>query len=340
MLTPRPLRFGVLGCADVARRRILPAVLALPEVELTAVASRELAKAQAFSREFGGEAVEGYQRVLARDDVDAVYVPLPSGLHAEWVRAAIRAGKHVLAEKPLTTDLAETEDLVSLARSADVVLRENFMFVHHSSHQRVRELLDGGVLGELRSFSATFTIPARPAGDIRHRRELGGGALLDVGAYPIRAAQLFLGRGLTVVGAALHEDESLGVDIGGAVLLRRDDGVTAHLTFGFDHRYTSGYRLLGSVAELSAEHVFTPGADHRPVIRVDGQERHEEHVLPVQDQCSNAVKAFVRAVREGPRTDDSIVAQAALVDRSRSLAKANDGVRAVHEPLPEGASHG
>ncbi|MFD0201640.1 MULTISPECIES: Gfo/Idh/MocA family protein [Saccharothrix] len=337
MLTPRPLRLGVLGCADVARRRILPAVLALPEVELVALASRDLAKARAFSREFGGEAVEGYQRVLARDDVDAVYVPLPSGLHAEWVRAAIHAGKHVLSEKPLTTNLAETRELVALARSAGVVLRENFMFVHHSSHQRVREILDSGVLGALRSFSATFTIPARPAGDIRHRRELGGGALLDVGAYPLRAAQLFLGPELTVVGAALHEDEVLGVDIGGAVLLRRDDGVTAQLTFGLDHRYTSGYRLLGSVAELSASHVFTPGADHRPVIRVEGQDRHEDHVLPAQDQCVNAVRAFVRAVLEGPRTDDSIVAQAALVDRSRFLAQGHVGVRVANEPLPERA---
>lgn len=317
MLTPRPLRLGVLGCADVARRRVLPAAVALPEIEVAAVASRNLAKAQAFSREFGGEAVEGYKRLLDRDDVDAVYVPLPSGLHAEWVRTAILAGKHVLAEKPLTTDLAETEELVSLARSAGVVLRENFMFVHHPSHQRVRDLLDGGVLGELRSFSATFTIPARPAGDIRHRRELGGGALFDVGAYPLRAAQLFLGGGLAVAGAALQQDEALGVDIGGGVLLRREDGITAHLTFGLSHRYTSGYRLLGSLAELSAGHVFTPSADHRPVLRIDWQDRHEEHVLDAQDQCSNAVRAFVCAVREGPCTDDSIVAQAVLVDHSR-----------------------
>lgn len=339
MLTGKPLRLGVLGCADVARRRVLPAVAAVPELELAAVASRDLAKAEAFAREFGGTAVEGYQRLLDRDDIDAVYVPLPSGLHADWIRRAVKAGKHVLAEKPLTTELAETEELVALAESAGVVLRENFMFLHHSSHRRVRELLDGGALGELRSFSATFTIPARPPGDIRLRPELGGGALFDTGAYPLRAAQLFLGPRLAVAGAALQHDEDAGVDVGGGVLLRRADGVTAQLTFGLAHRYTSGYRLLGSEAELSCAHVFTPGADHRPVVRIDWQDRHEELVLPAEDQCANAVRAFAAAVAEGAGTDGSSVTQARLVEDSRRAARGDRAGRAGTE-LPERTSHG
>jgi predicted dehydrogenase len=320
VLTAPPVRLGLLGCADVATRRVLPAVAALPGIELVAVASRTLAKAQALAGQFGGHAVQGYQRLLAREDVDAVYLPLPSGLHAPWIRQAIQSGKHVLAEKPLTTDLAETVDLVSLAHATGRVLRENFMFVHHSQHRRVRELLAGGAIGELRSFSATFAIPPRPPGDIRYQRELGGGALFDVGVYPLRAAQLLLGCELAVAGAVLRHDTALGVDVGGGVLLGRADGVSAHLEFGLAHRYTSNYQLLGSSGLLSVEHAFTPPADHRPVIRVEWQDHRQEFVLPGDDQCANTVAAFVRAVREGPVVDDTVVIQAELVERSRRAA--------------------
>nr|WP_042193108.1 Gfo/Idh/MocA family oxidoreductase [Kibdelosporangium sp. MJ126-NF4]CEL20571.1 Myo-inositol 2-dehydrogenase [Kibdelosporangium sp. MJ126-NF4]CTQ89482.1 Myo-inositol 2-dehydrogenase (EC 1.1.1.18) [Kibdelosporangium sp. MJ126-NF4] len=312
-----PVRLGLIGCADIASRRVLPAVAAVPEIELAVVASRTLAKARAVTATFGGEAVEGYERLLDRDDIDAVYVPLPSGLHAHWVRRALDAGKHVLAEKPLTTDLAGTVELVSLAHAAGLVLRENFMFVHHSQHGHVLKLIADGAIGELRSFSATFAIPCRPPGDIRHLPELGGGALLDVGGYPLRAAQMLLGQDIEVVGASLRASRAYGVDVGGGVLVRRPDGVTGHLTFGLDDRYTSNYHLLGSTGRLSVDHVFTPPATHFPVVRVERQNHHEEFVLPADNQCVNAVAAFVRAVRTKQLADDTVVVQAGLVESSR-----------------------
>ena len=316
-----PLRLGLVGCADVAVRRVLPAVAASPDVELVAVASRDPAKAERVAAAFGGAPVTGYERLLDRADVEAVYVPLPSGLHAHWVRAALRAGRHVLAEKPLTTDLADTEELVDLARDARLVLRENTMFVHHSQHAMVMRLLADGVLGELRSLSAVFAIPPRPPGDIRLRPELGGGSLLDVGAYPVRAAQLLLGPELEVAGAVLNDDPELRVDLDGAALLRRADGVVAHLSFGLRHHYGSGYRLHGSRGRLSVEHAFTPPATHRPVLLLERQDSREERVLPADDQVLNAVGAFARAVRDGPLTDPSIVAQARLVAHIRLAAR-------------------
>lgn len=346
MLTGQPIRLGVLGCADVATRRILPAVAAVPQLELAAVASRTLAKAQAVTAVFGGDAIEGYQRLLDRDDIDAVYLPLPSGLHAAWLRRAIQAGKHVLCEKPLTTTLAEATEMVEQARRAGVVLRENFMFVHHSQHDRVRQLLAAGAIGELRSFSATFAIPPRPPGDIRYRRDLGGGALLDVGGYPLRAAQLLLGTELEVVGAALRHDAGYGVDLAGGILLQRPDGVTAHLSFGLEHGYTSNYQLLGSRGELRVEHVFTPPAEHRPVVRIARQDHREEFVLPADDQYVNAVAAFARAVRQGPLVDESILVQARLVaaafdaDRRRAATPRSASPHRPGQPRPEGTTDG
>lgn len=329
-----PIRLGVLGCADVAVRRVLPAVAATPGVDLVAVASRDAAKAERVAAAFGGRPLHGYERLLDRADVDAVYVPLPSGLHAPWVRRALLAGKHVLAEKPLTTNLADTVELVGLAEAAGLVLRENFMFVHHGQHARVRELVADGVLGELRAFTAVFAIPERPAGDIRLRPELGGGALLDVGGYPVRAAQLLLGPDLEVAGAALTDDPALGVDLDGGALLRRADGVQAQLSFGLRHHYSSGYHLLGTRARLTVEHAFTPPAAHRPVLRIDRQDHREDIVLAADDQVARAVAAFADAVRDGPVGDPSIVAQARLV--------AHIGLAARPSPdnALDGVSHG
>ncbi|MEO3930644.1 Gfo/Idh/MocA family oxidoreductase [Micromonosporaceae bacterium B7E4] len=311
------VRLGLLGCADVAVRRVLPAVAGLPGVRLAAVASRRWEKAAAVTRRFGGEPVEGYAELLRRPDVDAVYLPLPSGMHAEWIERALAAGKHVLAEKPLTTSYERTVELVGAARKAGLVLMENYMFVHHAQHHAVRRTLADGAIGELRAFAATFTIPARPPGDIRHQPELGGGALLDVGGYPVRAAQLFLGGDLTVAGASRHLDATLGVDVAGAALLRRADGVTAQLTFGMTHAYVSSYQFLGSVGRLTVEHVFTPPASHRPELRIDRQDHQTRILLPTHDQYAGAVRAFLAAVGGSDRPDEPETAatdQARLID--------------------------
>ncbi|MER5393920.1 Gfo/Idh/MocA family oxidoreductase [Saccharopolyspora sp. NPDC002686] len=292
------ISLGLLGCADIATRRLLPAFAAAPGVRIAAVASRSRAKAERVADLFGAEPVEGYSRLLDRADVDAVYVPLPPGLHSEWVGRALRAGKHVLCEKPLTTSSQSTEDLLALARARGLVLMENFMFPHHGQHARVRELVAGGAIGTLHAFSAAFAIPRRPDDDIRYQAPLGGGALIDVGGYPIAAAEFFLGGGLRVVGAHLRHDDELGVDLAGSALLRTPDGISATLTFGLDHFYGSRYELWGSAGRISVDHVFTTPATHRPVVRIDRAER-EELVLPADDQVANSVAAFLQAVRDG-----------------------------------------
>ncbi|ONI90810.1 oxidoreductase [Actinosynnema sp. ALI-1.44] len=313
-----PIRLGVLGCADVAARRVLPAVATTSGIRLVAVASRTLGKARALAAHFGGEPVLGYQTLLDRTDVDAVYIPLPSALHAEWIARALMAGKHVLAEKPLTTSGAETARVAMLAHRQQRVLMENFMFHRHSQHAAVRRLLDDGAIGTVRSFAATFAIPPRPQSDIRYSAELGGGAVLDVGGYPVRAAQLLLGANLTVMGASLSHDNVLGVDVGGAALLRRDDGVTAQLSFGLRHAYTSHYEFLGTDGRLSLDHVFTPPPGHRPVVRLACQDRREQLTLPSDDQYAASVAAFTGAVRAGSVLDaDTVVVQARLIDDIR-----------------------
>lgn len=315
-----PLRFGVLGCAEIARRRMLPAMAAGPATTVTAVAGRDRAKTRRTAEPYGAVPVDGYAALLERDDVDAVYVPLPAALHAAWVEKALLAGKHVLAEKPLTTDAVRTGRLLDLARERGLVLMENVMFVHHSQHAAVAALVRRGVIGEVRSLQAVFTVPRLPDTDIRHRPELGGGALFDVGVYPLRAALTHLGQDLRVLGAHLSGGAGDLVDTGGAALLSTPAGVTAQLTFGMDHSYRSRYELHGSLGRVSLDAAYTPRADHSPRLVVETGAGVEESVLEPDDQVANTVAAFAEAVRSGRPPEAVSRVQAELLASVRESA--------------------
>ncbi|MFJ8957578.1 Gfo/Idh/MocA family protein [Streptomyces sp. NPDC102381] len=312
---------GVLGCAGIARRRMLPAFAAGPGVRLAAVASRDLGRARRVAQPYGCRAVQGYAELLADPEVAAVYVPLPLALHAEWVEAALLAGKHVLAEKPLTSDPARTSELLALARARGLVLHENVLFVHHAQHRRVRQLLAEGALGDLRSFHASFTVPRLPADDIRYQASLGGGALYDTGLYPVRAALQLLGPRLSVAGAVLTAGVGDDVDTSGAALLYTPEGVTAQLSFGLDHAYRSTYTVQGSAGRVTVDRAFTPAADHRPVLVLERNGSAEEIRLEPDDQVACAVAAFARAVRRGDGVPDPAIAwQARLLEDVRLRA--------------------
>ncbi|MGW4364403.1 Gfo/Idh/MocA family protein [Nocardia takedensis] len=303
------LRFGVIGCAEIAERRTIPGLLAHPEIDLVAVASREADKAGRFAQRFGCAAVQGYDHLLEDADISAVYIPLPAMLHAEWVERALLAGKHVLVEKPLGSSHFQAVELTELARGKGLVLLENMMFLRHSRHRRVAELLADGAIGALRGLTSTFTIPPKPPDDIRYQ-PTGGGALLDIGCYPARAAMYFLGPDLTVDGSVLRYDRSREVVLSGAVLLTNSAGVIAHLDFGLEHSYRSDYELSGSTGRLTVERAFTPPPTFSPTVRIHRQSGTEEIVLPPEDQFLGMLDFFVDAVRgaadPSPSVDETV----------------------------------
>jgi NDP-hexose-3-ketoreductase len=165
----------------------------------------------------------------------------------------------VLCEKPLATTRENATELTELAARRGLALRENFSFEHHSQHTKVRQLLAEGRFGTPRTFTASFCIPPLPPDDTRYNAALDGGALLDIGVYPLRAAQLFLGPDLTVAGATLRIDERLSVDLAGQVLLVSADGVFATLEFGIQHSYGSRYSLWGSSASIALDRAAAVG---------------------------------------------------------------------------------
>jgi dTDP-3,4-didehydro-2,6-dideoxy-alpha-D-glucose 3-reductase len=289
-------RIGVLGAADIALRRTVPAMLAHPATEVVAIASRDLAKAEQFASAFGCDAEPGHDAVLDRADVDAVYVPIPVMVHGEWVARALSRGKHVLVEKPLAATAADAAALVERAASAGLVLMENFTALHHRQHAEVRAVLESGTVGDLRGVSATFTIPPKPDGDIRYRPDVGGGALLDMGIYPLRVALSYLGDDVEVVGAVLRHDPVRDVVLSGDVLLATAAGQTAQLTFGMGYSYVAAYTVAGSTGRIRLDRAYTPPDDHRPSLRVERQAGHEVRDLRTDRQFVNAIGDFVSAM--------------------------------------------
>jgi predicted dehydrogenase len=312
------LRFGVLGCADIAERRTIPGLLEQPLTELVAVASRTSARAESFAAKFGCEPVTGYENLLARNDIDAVYIPLPAGLHAAWAMRALAAGKHVFCEKPLATTHAEALEAVEFARARGLLLMENFMFLHHSQHAAVRELIADGAIGEVRSFTGEFGFPTDPVAGT-------AGVLLEVGVHPIRAARLFLGDELDVAGAQVKTDPDSGLDVAGAALLRAPSGATAHLSYGYGRFYRCTYAIWGSEGRLSLHRAFTPPDTHSPTVRLERQDGVKELTLAPDRQFANVAGVFARTVLEArdfaPHFED-VLRQAALVDAIRAAQPA------------------
>ena len=190
----RPLRWGLLGTARI-NRMVIPPLRASAGNRLVAVASRDLARARGYAQEWGIERAHGaYEALLADPGIDAVYIPLPNHLHAEWTIPAARAGKHVLCEKPLALTVAEVDAMGAAAREGGVVLAEAFMYRHHPQTLKVKELVDAGAIGPVRFVRGTFSFPLTRPGDVRLQPEWGGGCLWDVGCYPLSFTRFVLGR--------------------------------------------------------------------------------------------------------------------------------------------------
>src|SRR5579883_2199538 len=190
----RPLRWGILGCARITRRGLIPGIRASSRGTLRALASRDGLTARAWADEFKvPKAYSSYQEVLNDPEVDAVYIPLPNELHREWVFAAANAGKHVLCEKPLALNSSEAREMVVHCRDRRVVLMEAFMWRHQPRTAAVRRLLAEGMIGELRLIRSSFSFSI-DANDWRLDPGRGGGALWDVGCYGVSTARLFAGE--------------------------------------------------------------------------------------------------------------------------------------------------
>ena len=307
------IRWGVLGAARIARKAVIPAIRRAGAGEVVAVASAS-GNAERFAAEVGiPRAYASYDELLADPEVDAVYIALPNVYHARWILAAARARKHVLCEKPIVLAAAELQTVTAACADAGVQLAEAFMYRHHPQLPRLRELLDAGTIGELVTVEAAFhfTLPRSEPPDIRLRPDLGGGALRDIGCYPVDLLGWLTGAEPDDLGVVAHRDTPGGADTRMAVAARYG-AVTATLHCSFDAPFRAEARLIGAAGTIELPDVFR--ADQRGgTARIRIERDGDVSVVEVEgDQYGAQVAAFARRLTEG--VDDA--AGAALTART------------------------
>lgn len=263
---------GVLGAANIALRSVIPAIKSLPRYfKLVAIASKSNDKIIELSKSNSCKFYLDYNNIIDDENIDAIYIPLPNALHAEWIEKSLLKGKHVLVEKSLGCNLLEVEYLTNLARNKNLVLLENFQFRFHPQMHILNDILNKGTIGDIRCLRASFGFPPfQDPENIRYKKNLGGGALLDAGAYTTKIAQILLGLDLQVKAATLNDLGKSEVDMwGGAYLQNSDTGLFAQLAFGFDHFYQCGVEIWGSKGKLITNRLFTAPSEHEPEIIIE-----------------------------------------------------------------------
>ena len=264
-----PIRVGIMGCANIAKRSLIPAFAAHESFQIVAIASRDVTKAAPLAADYQCRACT-YDELVAAPDVDLIYCPLPTGLHYEWVKKSLDTDKHVLCEKSLACTAAEVEDLVATARAHKCFLMESFQFRFHAQNLYVKELLAQNVIGPIRQLVVRFGIPPFPEGakNIRYSEALGGGALLDNGAYTIKCTTYLLGTDVKVLAAMEGgQDPALGnVPLTGSIMMKVGE-VAVQTSYGFDHFYQNSYEIWGKDGKISTTRAFTAREDFAaPVI--------------------------------------------------------------------------
>ena len=284
------IKIGVMGCAAIAKRSVLPAIRSLSDrFELVCIASRSEAKAISFANEFGCKPIVGYDNLL-KVDIDAVYIPLPTGLHEEWINKALQGGKHVYAEKSIAFSYVSALGMVENAKKNDLALMEGYMFQYHTQHQLVNKLISDGEIGEIRCFKSSFGFPPLSSDNFRYDNKIGGGVLFDAAGYTVKAVHLLMGMDFEVVASSLFFHDNHGTYTYGSAFLKGRNGLGAQIAFGFDNYYQCNYEIWGGRGKITAERAFTPGPDLSPGIILETQGKS---TVLLAEKCNHFQRAMI-----------------------------------------------
>jgi predicted dehydrogenase len=299
----RKVRWGLLSTANINKALIGP-IQASPRSELRAVASRDIERARAYAAERNIPKAHGsYEALLADPEIDAIYLSLPNGLHAEWSIKAMKAGKHVLCEKPLVVSMAEFEQVEAAAHSAGVTIFEAFMYLHHPQTRQALELARSGRLGRLQLINSWFNffLPPERSANVRLNADLTGGSGWDVGVYPNSLSITMMGEGAPVEVWAQQTIGESGVDVAMTAQLRFASGAVAQISSGFRTPFREAVYLVGERGILYIQEPWKPGlAGKESVMTLTDLENHSESIItPAVDPYLCEVQAMEACVLDG-----------------------------------------
>jgi predicted dehydrogenase len=296
MPTLRPIRFGILGAARIAPDALIKAAQLVPEAEVVAVAARDPKRAREFADAHNiPRVVATYDDLVNDPDLDVIYIPLPNSLHCQWSIAALRAGKHVLCEKPIASNALEAARMSKAADETGNILGEAFHYRYHPLADRVRALITDGTLGRLVHVEGHFSVPI-PETNIRFDWNLAGGATMDLGCYPIHMIRYFSGLAANVV-RAKAETGPKNIDIAMDAELELEGGATARMTCAMkkDSVISATFMARGEIGELRVINPIAPHRGHQLIVKTDAGEKSETVVGDTT--FTHQLRAFVKAVR-------------------------------------------
>jgi len=296
------LRIGILGAARIAPSAVIKPAQNVGEAVVGAVAARDRSRADAFASKHGIPKVhDSYAALIADPELDAIYNPLPNGLHAEWTIAALEAGKHVLCEKPFTANTNEAEAVAAVASRTGLVVMEAFHYRYHPLAKRMREIVDSDELGEVRRIETALCFPLPKFSDIRYQYDLAGGATMDVGTYTVHMARL-LGREEPEVVSAVAKLRTPDVDRAMRAELKFPSGHTARITCSMWSSWLiqTYARVIGERGELHVINPTSPQLWHRMRVKSAGSARSEK--FPRKPTYEYQLEAFCAAVLRGEPT--------------------------------------
>ena len=302
MASQRPLRFGTLGAAQITPNALIKPAENIPDAEIMAVAAREPKRAKEFARKHRIPRVHRtYEEVINDPDVDVIYNPLPNSHHCEWTIMALRAGKHVLCEKPIASNAAEAEQMAAVARETGRFLGEAFHYRYHPLAARVREIMRSGLLGNLRHLEANFSVPL-PADNIRYDWSLAGGATMDLGCYPLHMLREFSGLTPRVVKASAKLGPA-NIDVAMEIHLDMGDGITARVTCAMEQGTQIGasFNARGDKGEMNVVNPVGPQWGNQITLKTADAEKSESiNGDPTYTYQLKALIAQVRGVNAFP----------------------------------------
>ncbi len=293
----KKLSWGLLSTAHI-NRRVIPPIKSSKRNQLSAVGSRDEAHARQYAQEWGiPKAYASYEDLLADPEIDVIYNSLPNSLHAEWTIKALQAGKHVLCEKPMTIRLEEIDAVAEAAQKAGKIVAEAFMYRHHPQTIQVKELVNAGLIGELRLVRGAFSFNMldRPE-NVRFDQTLGGGCLWDVGCYPVSYTRYLVGaEPIEVFG--MQETNTAGVDIHFVGQLQFPGQVFAQFDSSFRTAFRAYLEVVGTEGTITVTHPFTPG--RREVIKLNREDKTQAVPIRAPELYSGEVEDMADAILLG-----------------------------------------
>lgn len=304
----KTVRWGVLGCSGIGKSRTIPGLLACENAELYAIAGRNEEKLKVYAEPFAPKKLyTDYQALLDDENVDAVYLPLPNGIHMEWVKKAAAAGKHILCEKPMALTEEQVREMFAAAKEHGVLLEEAYAYRHAQLVQKVKEIVDSGAIGRIRYLESKHSTFDTNRSGIRYQKGNGGGAVYDVTCYNVSMASYLFGKDPEDMSVYCGFDKETGVDVSDAVMLRYEEGVTAMLYAGLDAYRRGCYSILGETGRIDVDHKFnSSGVCHirvstgaRPQGAEYVDETTTEYTIWVDDNYKKEIELFSDAVLNG-----------------------------------------